>query len=78
MVSGISIAIWGMIAAKAKTGLAAATSGQTKSAGEALQQAGALIVMIVLASGLNLYGSMDSFSTELTPAEGSSFVAEKP
>lgn len=74
MFSGISIAIWGMIAAKAKTGLSAATKGESKTVGEALQQAGALILMIAVASGINMYTSVDDYSTPFTPTE----TANKP
>lgn len=63
MFSGISVMIWGMIAAKAKTGLNAAESGQIKSVSAALQQTFSLIVMIAVASGINIYTSMDDLSS---------------
>lgn len=47
-----------MIAAKAKNGLTAVTKGETKSVSEALKQTGTLIMMIAVASGLNIYTSM--------------------
>lgn len=63
MFSGISIAIWGLIAAKAQTGLSAATKGDTKTVGQSLQQAGALILMIAVAAGINMYAAVDDYST---------------
>lgn len=60
MFSGLSVLIWSMIAAKAKTGMNAATSGEIKSVSAALKQAGSLIIMIAVASGFNIYASMDT------------------
>lgn len=62
MFNGLSVVIWSMIAAKAKTGMNAATSGEAKSVGNALKQAGALIFMIALASGFNIYAQMDDLN----------------
>jgi hypothetical protein len=59
--------IWGMIAAKAKTGMNAATSGEIKTVSAALQQAGTLILMIAVASGINIYTSMDNFQAPSSP-----------
>lgn len=53
--NGLSVVIWSMIAAKAKSGLNAASSGEAKSVGQSLKNAGALILMIALASGFNIY-----------------------
>ena len=55
MFSGISVFIWSLIAAKAKSGYTAASSSEEKTVGSALKNAGALIFMIALASGLNMY-----------------------
>jgi hypothetical protein len=65
--NGISVLIWSMVAAKAKTGLSAATKGETKSVGDALKQAGALILMIAVASGLNIYMQMDDLNVQAAP-----------
>ena len=67
MFNGISVLIWSMVAAKAKTGLSAASKGETKSVGDALKQAGALILMIAVASGLNIYMQMDDLNVQAAP-----------
>merc|ERR1712127_279992 len=56
-----------MVAAKAKTGLSAATKGEHKTVGDALKQAGALILMIAVASGLNIYVQMDDMNVQAAP-----------
>ena len=62
--NGISVVIWSMIAAKAKTGMSAAQDGSAKTVGGYLQQAGSLILMIALASGFNIYSQMDQVNFE--------------
>lgn len=52
-----------MIAAKAKTGMNAATDGTTKSVGSYLKNAGTLVFMIALASGFNIYAQMDDLNS---------------
>ena len=51
--------IWGLDAAKAKTGLSASDSKDASTVGSALQKAGSLIMLIVLASVLQVYGIAD-------------------
>lgn len=60
MFNGLSVLIWSMIAAKARTGMNAASNGEIKTVGSALQQAGALILMIAVASGINIWSQMDN------------------
>lgn len=55
--NGISIAIWSMVAAKAKAGLSAASSGEHKTVKDYLWQAGALMFMVAAASCFNIYSS---------------------
>jgi hypothetical protein len=59
MFNGISVVIWSMIAAKAKTGYSAANDGKAKNVQSALKQAGTLICLIALASGFNIYAAMN-------------------
>jgi hypothetical protein len=63
MFSGVSVLVWGMIAAKAKTGMNAVANGEIKSVSQGLSQVGTLIMMIVVASGINIYLSMDQATT---------------
>lgn len=63
--NGLSVVIWSMIAAKAKTGLNAASSGEAKSVGQSLKNAGALILMIALASGFNIYAQQYDLNIEI-------------
>lgn len=51
----MSVLIWSMVAAKAKSGYSAASSGDSKTVGSYLKQASSLILMIMLASGFNIY-----------------------
>lgn len=53
--NGLSVLIWSLVAAKAKTGLNAVTNSEAKSVSQSLKNAGALIFMIALASGFNIY-----------------------
>jgi len=59
MFNGMSVVIWSMIAAKAKTGMTAAQSGESKSVGSSLRQAGTFIAMIVMACAFNIYAQME-------------------
>jgi hypothetical protein len=64
MFNGLSVVIWSMIAAKAKTGYSAANNGQAKTVGEHLKYAGTLIAMIALASGFNIYAQMEDATVQ--------------
>ena len=65
--NGISIAIWSMVAAKAKAGLSAASSGEHKTVKDYLWQAGALMFMVAAASCFNIYSSqMNEFAVATT------------
>ena len=59
----MSVVIWSLIAAKAKTGLDASQNGQTTTVASALKKAGSLIVLIVAASAFNVYAQMDQVSS---------------
>lgn len=61
--NGLSVAIWGLVAAKAKTGLNAVSKGEVKSVGDALKQAATLMLMIAVASGFNIYAQADLSQT---------------
>lgn len=52
--------IWSLIAAKAKQGYDAAGSKDAATVGSALERAGALILMIAVAAGCNIYGQVES------------------
>ena len=58
--NGISMVIWSLIAAKAKQGYDAAGSKDAATVGSALERAGALILMIAVAAGCNIYGQVES------------------
>jgi hypothetical protein len=60
MFSGMSVLIWSMVAAKAKAGMSASGSGDSKTVGSHLKQAGSLILMIMLASGFNIYAQLET------------------
>lgn len=60
MFSGMSVLIWSMVAAKAKSGMSASDSGESKTVGSHLKQAGSLILMIMLASGFNIYSQLET------------------
>lgn len=62
--SGMSVMIWSMIAAKAKTGMSAAQNGQEKTVAGSLKSAGTLIVLIACAAGFNIYAQMDENTTQ--------------
>ena len=66
--NGLSVIVWSLIAAKAKTGLNAATNGESKSVGQSLKQVGAMILMIALASGFNIYASQTDLKLEVPEA----------
>lgn len=68
MFSGLSMLIWSLIAAKAKTGMSAATNGEFKSVSAGLKHAGTLILMIVVASGINVYMQMDNLEQAAAPS----------
>jgi hypothetical protein len=63
MANGLSVLIWSMIAAKAKTGMSAASDGSSKSVTGYLKNAGTLVFMIALASGFNIYAQMDDLNS---------------
>lgn len=67
MFNGLSVVIWSMIAAKAKSGMNAAENGQLKTVSSYLQQAGSLILMIAVASGFNIYAQMDQVEFKADP-----------
>lgn len=52
--NGISMLIWGLVVSKAKTGLEAVKSGEEATVGGYIKKVGALIAMIVVASGANI------------------------
>ena len=66
--NGISVVIWSLVAAKAKTGLSAASNGEVKSVSQSLKNAGALIFMIALASGFNIYAQQSDLEIEIPQA----------
>ena len=59
-INGISMVIWSLVAAKAKQGYDASGSKDTQTVGSALERVGSLILMIVVAGGLNIYSQMES------------------
>lgn len=75
--NGISVMIWTMIAAKAKTGMNAATNGQAKTVESSLKSAGSLIVMIALAAGFNIYVQMEDFNSQSAVAAPGAAVASQ-
>jgi hypothetical protein len=58
--SGISMVIWGLIAAKAKQGVDATNAKDTESVGQALQRAATLILMVTVAAGFNIYSHVEA------------------
>ncbi len=72
MFSGMSVLIWSMVAAKAKSGLSASSSGDTKTVGSYLKKAGSLIFMIMLASGFNIYAQQLETEQAVKPVLASS------
>ena len=61
--------IWGLVAAKAKTGLGASESKDASTVGAALKKAGSLIMLIVLATVMNVYGTSANAEAPLALAK---------
>lgn len=53
--NGISMVIWSLVAAKAKQGYDVSGTKDTTTVASALERVGSLILMIVVASGCNVY-----------------------
>lgn len=58
--SSLSVAIWGMVIAKAKTGMEAATKNDSATVGGLLKKTGFVIAMIVAASVFQLMAAMNT------------------
>lgn len=56
---GISMIIWGLVAAKAKQGSDASNSKNAETVGQALQRVATLIIMVTVAAGFNIYSHME-------------------
>ena len=65
MFSGISVFIWGLVLAKARSGMEAASSKDSGSVGGLLKKAAGLIFMIAIASVFQL---LSTYKAEMTPS----------
>jgi len=66
--NGISMIIWGLVAAKAKHGFDAAGSKDSATVTGTLQRIGMLCVMIAAAAGFNVYGNYEAQQAQLQNA----------
>jgi len=67
-INGISMVIWSLVAAKAKQGYDASGSKDASTVASALEKAGSLILMIVVAAGCNIYSQMESHKDAMISA----------
>lgn len=65
MFSGVSVFIWGLVLAKARSGMEAATTKDSGSVGGLLKKSAGLIFMIAIASVFQL---MSTYKAEMTPS----------
>ena len=68
MVSGISVFIWGLVLAKARQGMEAASTKDSESVGGLLKKSAGLIFMIAVASAFQLLSAHQAEISEVTPA----------